>query len=123
MVSKWALVGVLVGMAAVQTSAAGPESINLRHTVTVEVVERTKDAIVNVSTSALATRQVRQRFGGGPLWGMFGGGPVQTVQVPVNSLGTGFVVHADGYVVTNNHVIDRAREITVELADGRKLKA
>src|SRR5208337_2106089 len=47
----------------------------------------------------------------------------QVMRVPANSLGSGFIIHADGYVVTNNHVIDRAREITVELADGRKLPA
>ncbi|HZZ44221.1 MAG TPA: trypsin-like peptidase domain-containing protein [Tepidisphaeraceae bacterium] len=100
--------------------AEAPEPINLRHTVTVEVVQRTKDAIVNVSTSSLAVRRVVQRFGPSPFQDMFGS---QLMQVPVNSLGSGFIIHADGYVVTNNHVIDRAREITVELADGRKMKA
>lgn len=111
-----------VGLFAPAVGAVGPESINLRHTVTVEVVERTKDAIVNVSTSSLALRQVRQRIGPNPFWDMIPG-PTQIIQVPVNSLGTGFIIHPDGYVVTNNHVIDRAREINVELADGRKLKA
>jgi serine protease Do len=97
-----------------------PESINLRRTVTVEVVEKTKDAVVNISATKLISKRISP-FGNDPFWQLFEGG--QLVQVPANSLGSGFIIHRDGYVVTNNHVIDRARQITVELADGRKLPA
>lgn len=41
----------------------------------------------------------------------------------VNSLGSGFVIDAEGYVVTNNHVIAEASEIVVTFADDRKLEA
>ena len=48
-------------------------------------------------------------------------------QVPeprrVQSLGSGFVISADGVVVTNNHVIKDADEVIVNFADGRKLEA
>ena len=40
-----------------------------------------------------------------------------------NSLGSGFVVDADGFIVTNNHVIADASEITVTFADGESLPA
>jgi serine protease Do len=40
-----------------------------------------------------------------------------------NSLGSGFVIDPSGIIVTNNHVIDDANEITVIFTDGQKLKA
>ncbi len=39
------------------------------------------------------------------------------------SMGTGFLISADGYLLTNHHVVDRADEITVKLPDRRELKA
>ncbi len=39
------------------------------------------------------------------------------------SLGTGFFISADGHIVTNNHVIENASKITVELQDGREFDA
>jgi serine protease Do len=98
------------------------ESINLRRTVTVEVVAKTKDAVVNIST----TRLIQQRFspfGPDPFWDHFDFGGGDVLKVPTSSLGSGFLVHSSGYVVTNHHVIDKARQIQVELSDGRKLPA
>ncbi len=40
-----------------------------------------------------------------------------------DGLGTGFVIHADGWVVTNNHVVDGAESIKVRLADRREFEA
>ncbi len=39
------------------------------------------------------------------------------------SMGTGFLISADGYVLTNHHVVDNADEVTVKLSDSRELKA
>ena len=39
------------------------------------------------------------------------------------SLGSGFIISGDGYVLTNAHVIDKADEITVKLTDKREYKA
>ena len=111
------LVLTFVGGARAQSHA--PEA-NLRRTVVVDVVERTKPAVVNISTTKLVNQ--RMRFGGDdPFWQQFDLGQVR--KVPASSLGSGFIVHPEGYVITNHHVVDRARQITVELADGRKLPA
>ncbi len=113
------LVAILLALLIpLRSRAEDPPSINLRRTVTVEVVRKTKDAVVNISATKLMNRRA---FGGDPLFDPFGAGGV--VRVPANSLGSGFIIHRDGYVVTNHHVIDRARQIQVELADGRKLPA
>jgi serine protease Do len=50
-------------------------------------------------------------------------GGKQQVEREVYSLGSGFVIDASGYIITNNHVIDDADEITVTLSDNSKLKA
>jgi len=39
------------------------------------------------------------------------------------SLGTGFIISADGYILTNNHVVNGADEVMVKLSDGREVKA
>lgn len=59
-------------------------------------------------------RQFQQRFGGPD------GGDMSR---EVTSLGSGFIIDAQGHVVTNSHVIDRASEITVILSDNTRLPA
>jgi serine protease Do len=39
------------------------------------------------------------------------------------SLGTGFIISSDGYILTNNHVVNGADEVMVKLSDGREVKA
>lgn len=42
---------------------------------------------------------------------------------PRRSLGSGFIISADGYIVTNNHVIDEADEISIKLQDDTEFEA
>ena len=113
--------------------ARGPDGI-------ADVSERVIDAVVNISTS--------QTIGGDPR----ANGPQTTPQLPpgspfeeffeeffknrrgqgdqqsrpprrANSLGSGFIIDPSGIVVTNNHVIAEADEITVIFQDGTRLKA
>ncbi len=52
-----------------------------------------------------------------------GRGRQQQVQTPEQKgFGSGVIISKDGYIVTNNHVIDGADEISVKLHDGRELK-
>jgi serine protease Do len=119
-VFRWviALIGS-IALAPAAKSADPPETINLRRTVIVDVAERTKDAVVYVSSTKMVTQRLVPF--GDPFFQQFNLGP--TRQVPMGSLGSGFIIHPDGFIVTNNHVIDRAQTIIVELLDGQKYSA
>lgn len=76
-----------------------------------------------VSISVEGTQTARQQVP--EMFRYFFGGPQEQLQErPFRGLGSGVIIDADkGYVVTNNHVVDNADEITVKLKDGRELKA
>ena len=119
---------------ATPTFARGPENI-------ADVAEKVIDAVVNISTSQkVEARGARstpmpQLPPGSPFEEFFEeffknrrgqGGDEQTPNRSprrVNSLGSGFIVDPSGVVITNNHVIAEADEITVILTDGTRLKA
>jgi serine protease Do len=51
-----------------------------------------------------------------------GGKDAESEDRPRRSMGAGFVIHADGYVVTNAHVVEGATDVQVRLVTGRRLK-
>jgi serine protease Do len=110
--------------AQVQTSAASalPDFSAL--------VEQYGPAVVNISTTTAPVRTQMQlpQIPGDP------GDPIQEFfrrfQIPVpqgdsirKGVGSGFIVSADGYILTNAHVVDDANEVTVKLTDNREFKA
>ena len=98
----------------------------------VELAKRLKPTVVNISTEKKPRQQRRQQlrpFGSSP----FGNDPFQDFfdrffedQLPQTqrqkSLGSGFVISDDGYILTNNHVVDGADEIRVKFENGKELK-
>ena len=95
-----------------------------------DLAERLMPAVVNISTSQ-TVQQRRSRGPGAPPFNDFfeeffnqrRGGPSQPESRKVSSLGSGFVVDPKGIIITNNHVIEEADEITINFADGSKLPA
>ena len=66
---------------------------------------------------------LEQFFGqGGPFGGMQGGGRMQPQQPQLeHGIGSGVIISPDGYIVTNNHVVEGAKDIKVTLSDRRVL--
>ncbi len=82
--------------------------------------QRAMPTVVNIFTTKAAKQP--HPFGNDPLFRrFFGDGPGQDERQ--FSLGSGVIVSPEGYILTNNHVIEAADEIEVALADGRKVPA
>ena len=84
------------------------------------VAERVKPAVVNISTSKTIKTE-RHPFFDDPFFRRFFGDP-QPQKRKVTNLGSGVIAASDGYLITNNHVIEGAEDILVKLADGREYK-
>ena len=98
----------------------------------VDIAKTTMPAVVNISTTQKVSRRPRRRqmpgpnpFGGNDSFEeffrrFFGDRPPPRQQ---RSLGSGFIISKDGYIVTNQHVIGDAEKITVRLSDEHELEA
>ena len=138
------LMGIAISLSAasllapVPASARGPDGI-------ADIAEKVIDSVVNISTSQTVEAKggggreampqlppgspfeeffddfFKNRRGGSPK----GGDKSGEMQTPrkTNSLGSGFIIDAEGVVVTNNHVIADADEINVIMNDGTKIRA
>jgi serine protease Do len=49
--------------------------------------------------------------------------PQREYQIPQTAQGSGFIISADGYILTNNHMVGEAEKVEIELADGRRFTA
>ena len=93
-----------------------------------ELAQKISPAVVNITTSAMIaapTDGMPMVPEGSPFQDFFDdfGGPGQGGPQRSEALGSGFVVSEDGYIVTNNHVIEGADEIEIEFFSGERLKA
>ena len=90
------------------------------------LVRQTAPAVVNIYARKVVRRVFRSPLFNDPFFRRFFGDmlpPGATRERIQNSLGSGVIVRPDGYIVTNNHVIAGADEVTVALADRREFDA
>ena len=126
------------GWAANPVSAAAPSVVTPGSIETsfAPVVEKALPAVVNISSSKAAKVSAEgmpqmdplfRQFFGEEFGGREGRGQGRGSNMPrkqyERSLGSGVVVRSDGYILTNNHVIDGANEITVTFDNKREMKA
>ncbi|WP_458762267.1 Do family serine endopeptidase [Cupriavidus basilensis] len=88
-----------------------------------EAAQQAMPAVVNIFTSKNGNKQTPNPQAEDPWFRFFFGDRLPERQEPVSSLGSGVIVSAEGYILTNHHVVDGADEIEVALTDGRKANA
>ncbi len=120
-----------------EAAATGaPEASVPVQTSLAPLIDRLRPAVVNISTTTVVKHpQVRgprgrnapgeegfdeffERFFGRP-----GPQPEMPDELKGSSLGSGFILNAEGYILTNNHVVKDATDIRVRLSDGREFTA
>ncbi len=87
-----------------------------------KVAERATPAVVNIATSRTIKTPRNPLFEDPFFRRFFGEGPEGVQKRKAMSLGSGFIAKSDGYIITNNHVIEGAEDIVVKLADNREYK-
>lgn len=126
---KWRLHGarcagtVLLGLAAVlplnaqENPAAEPGVL---------AVAKVLPAVVNINTERVVRRRVRDPFEdfAAQYFGNYRSRP-REIRQTLQSLGSGFIVDPTGYIITNQHVVERAADLKIEvtLADGKTVNA
>ncbi|RMD47276.1 MAG: DegQ family serine endoprotease [Alphaproteobacteria bacterium] len=120
LIAALALVTVHAGAAAARSA---PESF-------ADLVEEVEPAVVNITTATV----IESPIGPAPI--IPKGSPFEEFfkdfldrqgqpkrKRRATALGSGFIISPDGYVVTNNHVIDKADQISIEMTDGTRIDA
>lgn len=125
-VKHWAwILTVALAAAAAQggvpqaTSGPGLDANNPRITPVVRAYQKVKPAVVNITTEQIVTARMGM---GADLFDDIFPTPF-TRRVPVQSLGSGVVVHPSGYIITNAHVVRRAEKVEVVFQDQTKYPA
>lgn len=120
------VVGLVISLSQVVASDAkvvGPDFVTL--------AKKLNPTVVNIRTAKNITPK---KFSRRPQYNPFGNNFLDDFfnryfdQLPQQrpyreqSLGTGFIISSDGYILTNNHVVNGADEVMVKLSDGREVK-
>ena len=110
-------------------SAVSRESIDLLSKTNLAMAEAAgavKPSVVNIASSKTVSAKASSPFLNDPFFRRFFGDERRSLDKPrehrQSGLGSGVIVHKDGYILTNNHVVSGADEIKVTLSDKREFK-
>ncbi len=124
-----AIVALSVNVTAVQAKGSRNDDLtSSRQTAITRAVQEISPAVVGINVTAVQEQQspfgmndqmLKQFFGDDPFFRQFFG----SQKVEIQSLGSGFIISPDGYIVTNEHVVRNATRIIVTMTDGSKRSA
>jgi Do/DeqQ family serine protease len=99
------------------------EGVNVPFDFT-EAAEKATPAVVHISARAThtASRENRQQQGQNPFFNFFDS-PLFNLDMPQQGTGSGVIYTQDGYIITNNHVVEFADEVEVTTVDKKTYKA
>ena len=99
----------------------------------IEAAKRAQPGVVSVksrikkSAARWQSEEESEQFGPEEFWERFFGMPMPDQrphqQRPRFAYGSGFIVSADGYILTNNHVVEKSDAVTITMADGKEYTA
>jgi serine protease Do len=87
-----------------QPAESTPIIVSVDEKINIDVFEKVHPAVVNIVATTLSVN----------FWMEI---------IPREGQGSGFIIDREGYILTNNHVVEKAQKITVTLSDGRKIAA
>lgn len=103
-------------------SCAQPEKHTPSHSAKyvdlTDAAESSVNAVVYIKTEFTQKNATWDDFFGGTIWEHFFGSAPSTY--PVQAAGSGVIISSDGYIVTNNHVVEDAEKVTITLNDKRE---
>ncbi len=107
-------------------ATAPPSGVDPAAEPAVLAVAKVLPAVVNINTERIVRRQVRDPFDdfAAQFFGVYRNRP-REVRQTLQSLGSGFLVDPAGYIVTNEHVVERAADLKIEVItnDNKSYKA
>lgn len=106
----------------VTVKEAAPAIDTVRQDSYARAAEIAMPSVVNIFTSK-EVNEPHHPFMNDPLFERFFGEQFESRPRRTSSLGSGVIVSANGYILTNHHVVEAADEVEVALVDGRKTKA
>lgn len=103
-----------------QTTDASPRDLESAFT---KVSESVNPAVVQIRAQKVVKRRMPNPFQGTPFEEFFGGPGGQERKFRSQGLGSGVVIRSDGHIITNNHVVKNAEQLSVVMKDGTEYDA